>query len=165
MRYEVQQEDSHMSLTDLINGVLGAAKAEQLAHRPEATMSGWRALIGQTELPSLGDDLTRVYRSYGKDLTPERIYEVVHDIPSFRAVVDISYKESSALCGIVFELSAGSFLVVFPNPADLQSKIVGYVMGDTTLKECSEVSCKLVDVFEERVMPAFPHAGELIGKI
>lgn len=147
-------------LSNLINTVLGASLEARLAARPKATIFGWRALFAMTELPSLSDDLTRLYRSYGKGMTPERVREFAKDIPAFRAVVDISYTECSALCGVVFELGAGSFLVVFPHHDDSATKVLGYVMGEATLAECSRVAGQLIDAFEDHVMPSEPHAGE-----
>ena len=143
-------------LTEMVNTALKKHKAsERGTFHP---LDGWRPLVGAHELPSLSDDMTRLFASYGFGSSPKHLVRAIRRTRAYRARIHL--EEGS--CGFIFALPAGSFLVAFHHSPNERRRVSGYVMGDACLADCSELITELIDVFEGAALPPVSRAAELL---
>ena len=112
------------------------------------------------DLPSVVDDLTRLFQGYGAKLTVGDLQNVAEKVGGFAGRGAIQ-DNGSAFAVFAFKGQNGEMLIEFPqHQGSVDHPVRAYTRGEITLTECSKIGSGFFDAFEEIVLPSESHAAE-----
>lgn len=121
-------------------------------------VDGWEEL----DLPSVVDDLTRLYAGYGAHMSAYDLEEIAREVNEYVERTGIIFGNLVPFVSFLFAMHGGEMIIAVPRHEDLNGHTARSYRRGADLYRCSDVGARFVEIFERRILPAEPHAAETL---
>jgi len=122
-------------------------------------IDGWEEM----DLPSVVNDLTRLYSGYGAHMSADGLEDVAREVKYYSERISFMFGNHVPFVTFSFRPQKGEMLIAFPLHNELEDHSVRTCRrNEASLADCCKIGSSFVEAFERLVLPAVPHAAETL---
>ena len=124
-------------------------------------VDGWEEM----DLPSVVNDLTRLFGGYGALMSVDDLQAVAEQVKGFTARIDFVFGNHVPFVTFAFKPGEGEMLVAFPRQEELARHTVRTCKRNgATPAQCSDIGTSFIETFVRLVLPSESHAAETLER-